>query len=381
MSQPASLLKQSRSLTRGFTLIELLAVVAVISVLVALVMPAVQQARERARAAQCLNQLKQLGVALHNYESTFTVWPPSIVRQEDGIPAPPPVPFAGLRYRGHWTGYHLLLPYIDQQNLHAKYNFNGTWLSPLTDANDHTCWPLNQTALPILMCPSAVHSVVAIGGDGPGAGKHWMAGAPADYAFNHGTDIIRALPGDEVGCTTGLLHYWRQTPQVIRGPFGYSSDCRMQNVTDGLSNTILLGEKVGGRLTYAGPDSSFPKLSVEYPWAMAAVEFIAPTGDQTTPGSAWVTGAFAVTHDFRLPLCPESPPGSGNPYPMNPTPRILPYSSDERPFYSFQSMHAGGAQFLFGDGSARLLNESMNQGVYEALSTIAGNEPVSSGSF
>lgn len=381
MSQPAHNLPRSRTAIRGFTLIELLAVIAVISVLVALVLPAVQQARERARSAQCLHQLKQLGVALHNYESTFTLWPPSIVRQEDGNPPPPAIPFAGLRYRGHWTGYHLLLPYIDQQNLHAQYDFNGTWLSPLNDADDHRSWPLNQSALPILLCPSAIHGVLAIGGDSAGAGKHWMAGAPADYAFNHGTDMIRALPGDEVGCTTGLLNYWRQVPQKSRGPFGHNSDCRMQNITDGLSYSIAMGEKSGGKLTYGGTDASFPRLPVEYPWAMAAVEFIAPTGDQATANSAWVTGAFAVTHDFRLPKCPESVPGSGNPYPINPTPRVLPFSTDERPFYSFQSMHTGGAQFLFGDGSVRFLNDSMNQGVYEALSTIAGEEVISSGSF
>ena len=66
---------------------------------------------------------------------------------------------------------------------------------------------------------------------------------------------------------------------------------------------------------------------------------------------------------------------------MNPTPRELPQTSDERPFYSFQSVHSSGVQFLFGDGSAKLLNESMNQGVFEALSTIAGREFVSDGDY
>jgi prepilin-type processing-associated H-X9-DG protein len=322
-----------------------------------------------------------LGIALNNYETTYTVFPASIIRQEDGNPPPPAIPFATLRYRGHWTGYHLLLPYLDQQTLHNKYDFNGTWLSSLSDANDHTCWPLNQTSINSLMCPSAVHKVVPIGGDGAGVGKHWMAGAPTDYSFNHGADVIRALPGDAAGCTTGLLHYWRQVPERTRGPFGYSSDCRPQHVRDGMSHTIFVGEKVGGRLTYGGINSTFPTLPVEYPWAMAAIEFIAPTGDESTPNSAWVAGPFGVTHDFRLPLCPESPPGTGNPYPMNPAPVIVPQSSDERPFYSYQSMHVGGAQFLFGDGSVKFLSESINQGVYEALSTITGSELVSDASY
>ena len=366
---------------RGFTLIELLAVLGILSVLVALILPAVQQARESARRMQCQNHLKQLGIALQAYETSYQLFPPSIVRQPDGNPPPPAIPFAALRYRGHWTGFHLLLPFLDQKNLHSKYDFNGTWLSPLTDANDHSSWPLNQTTISTLVCPSAAHSVMAIGGDAAGAGVHWMAGSPSDYAFNHGVDIIRALPGDDAGCTTGILDYWRQTPEPIRGPFGYNSDCRPQNIKDGMSHTIMLGEKAGGRLNYGGWNASFPRLAVEFPWAMAAIEYFAPTGDVGVSNSAWVVGPMAVTHDFRLPLCPESPPGTGNPFPMNPTPRDLPQSSDERPFYSFQSLHSGGAQFLFADGSTRMLNESMNQGVFEALSTIAGREFLSDGGY
>lgn len=370
-----------RRLRPAFTLIELLAVIAVIAILIALIMPAVQQARESARSAQCRNNLKQLGLALQNYDSTFTCWPSSIVRQEDGNPAPPSIPFASLRYRGHWTGFHCLLPYLDQQVLHSKYDFNGTWLSTLSDANDHTCWPLNQTVLTSLICPSAAHVNRTIGGDDAGPGKHWMAGAPTDYSFNHGMDVIRALPGDEVGCQNGLLHFWRKVPLAIRGPFGYSSDCRPQDFRDGQSNTFAMGEKAGSRLVYAGWNSSFPRLPVEFPWAMAAIEYFAHTGGADVPNSAWVVGPFAVTHDFRLPLCPESPPGSGNPFPMNPVPKELPASTDERPFYSFQSPHVGGAFFVFGDGSTRFISESINQGVYQALSTIAGLEVISDNGY
>jgi prepilin-type N-terminal cleavage/methylation domain-containing protein len=365
----------------GFTLIELLAVISIIAILIALVLPAVQQVRERARAAQCRNNLKQLGLALASYESNFTVFPCSIVRQEDGNPPPPNIPLAALRYRGHWTGYHLLLPFFDQQVLHSKYDFNGTWLSPLSDASNHSSWPLNQTVLSTLICPSASHLDLVIGGDSAGPGKHWMAGAPADYSFNLGMDVIRAIPGDEVGCQTGILGYWRQVPLGVRGPFGYSSDCRVQEIRDGQSNTFMLGEKVGGRLIYSGWTSTYPKLHFEYPWAMAALEYFADTGDATVPHSAWLAGPFAVTHDFKLPQCPESTPGTGNPYPLNPTPKELPVSTDERPFYSFQSPHSGGALFVFADGSTRFINEAINQSVYEALSTIAGRELVSEDSF
>lgn len=363
---------------RGFTIIELLAVIAVISIVVALVLPAVQQARERSRAMQCLNNLKQLGIALGNYEHQHRVYPSSFVRQEDGNPPPPPIAFAGLRYRSHWTGFHMLLPFIEQQVLYGDFNFDGTWLSPLQNASDHTVWPLNQTPIPVLLCPSAPHTPGgAIGGDGVGPTTHWMAGCPTDYAFSHGADAIRALPGDDLGCTTGILGFWTNWPKHTRGVFGYSSDCRTIHIRDGLSNSFTLGEKGGGRLTYSGWNSTLPTLTVEYPWAMAAPEYFAATGDGATPNSYWVVAPYAVTSDLQLPSCPENPVSAAVPFPMNPIPVVVPKTSDERPFYSFQSMHKEGAYFLFADGSVRFLKQAINQSTYEALSTISGTEPLS----
>ncbi len=366
-----------RSRRPGFTIIELLVVIGIIGLLVALLLPAVQQSRQQARLASCRNNLKQLGLALHNYHDTHRTFPPSFVRQEDGNPPPPATTFAGLRYRSHWTGFHMLLPYIDQANLYNQYDFDKTWLSSLNDANDHSMWPLNQTSLPILQCPSAPHSAGAqtIGGDGNPL--HWMAGSAADYSFSHGMDIIRALAGSaEESCPGGLLHYWQNWPQATRGPFGYSSRCRLSDITDGSSNTILLGEKAGGLLTYSGWDDTFPTLPVEYPWAMAAVTYFAPTGGDGVPGSFWVAGPFAVVADIQAPSCPTDTGPVLTPYPMNPGPRDLPQSTDERPFYSFQSAHPGGATFVMADGSSRFLSETIDQRVLQALSTIAGGENV-----
>lgn len=385
----------------GFTLIEVLVVLAVIGILVALLVPAVQHARESARMTECRNRLHQLGLALHNYESSHNVFPPSFVRQEDGNPPPPPVPFAPLRYRSRWTGFHLLLPYVDYKALFDRYDFNQSWLSSLTDPSDISCWPLNQTVVPTYICPSAWHEEMAIGGTSggsgnpdfiitpqgtlqmqgtPGAGAHWMAGAPADYSFCHGADIIRAIPGVAGSCPGGVLHYWRKWPARTRGAFGYNSDCRLRDVTDGGSNTFLLGEKAGGLLYYQGWNASFPRLGVEYPWAMAAVAYFAPTGNESIPGSYWIAGPFAVTQDIRLPNCPTDF-ALGQPYPMNPFPREVPFTSDERPFYSFQSAHSGGAYFLFADGHAQFLSEDIDQNVYEALSTISGRESVGTGDY
>ena len=258
----------------------------------------------------------------------------------------------------------MLLPYLEQKSLYAQYDFRKTWLSSMTDMTDHSMWPLNQTVLPTLICPSASRSTTTIGGSGT-----FMAGAPTDYSFSHGADIIRALPGPEAACPGGLLHYWQQWP-TTRGAFGYNSTCRSQDIRDGMSQTFVMGEKTGSLLTYSGPDPSYPTLPVEYPWAMAAVVYFAPAGAQ------WAVDPYAVTRDIQLPDCPVSPPGTGVPFPMNPRPLVLGVSTVERPLYSFQSSHVGGAQFLFADGTVRFLNQNIYQGIFEAMSTIAGREVV-----
>jgi len=346
----------------GFTLIELLVVIAIVAILIALLLPAVQQARERARMAQCQNNLKQIGLALASYEATHRSFPPSFVRQEDGNPPPPPGGSA-LQFRAHWSGFHLMLPYLDQAALHKKFDFRKTWLSSMTDLNDHSMWPLNATVISTLLCPSISHPTLSLGDP-----TLWMQGAPADYSFSHGADIIRALPGPEAACPGGLLHFWQQTPGRTRGAFGYNSTCRPQDIRDGSSQTFVLGEKSGGQLIYSGPDPSYPTLPVEYPWAMAAVVYFAPAG------ATWVVDPFAVTRDIQLPDCPSSPAGTGIPFPMNPRPLVLGVTTNERPLFSFQSSHVSGAEFVFADGNVRFLNQNINQGVFEALSTISGGE-------
>ena len=108
---------------------------------------------------------------------------------------------------------------------------------------------------------------------------------------------------------------------------------------------------------------------------MAAVVYFAPAGN------AWVADPFAVTRDIQLPDCPISPAGTGIPFPMNPRPLVMGVTSNEAPLYSFQSAHTGGAQFLFADGTVRFLNQNIDQGVFEGLSTIGGREVLTGQTF
>ena len=127
------MVKLSERKLRGFTLIELLVVIAIIAILVALLLPAVQQAREAARRTQCKNNLKQLGLALHNYESTYGMFPPSRIT------------LSNPTFQISWNT--MILPYIEQDNAYRQYNTNLSWFNAVND-------PVTTIQLPAFVCPS-----------------------------------------------------------------------------------------------------------------------------------------------------------------------------------------------------------------------------------
>ena len=220
---------------RGFTLIELLVVIAIIAVLVSLLLPAVQQAREAARRTQCRNNLKQLGVALHNYHTAYNVFPPGYV--------------AGAAWpatTNGWSFYSQLLPYLDQSPLFDKINFN----LPVEDPANQ---PLVAVNLPALICPTdqiggtfsitdAVGNVVI-----PSA-------APISYAATVGDDA------SEADGPTG------------NGTFYRNSRTRIADIIDGTSTTVLAGERAFGFTngTWAGaPNNGLVRAGPFNPWQFA----------------------------------------------------------------------------------------------------------------
>ncbi|HYT87253.1 MAG TPA: DUF1559 domain-containing protein [Gemmataceae bacterium] len=215
MSILSSVYRSHRSRRTAFTLIELLVVIAIIAILIGLLVPAVQQVREAANRAQCLNNLKQLGLAIHSYHDTYKYFPPSATSQV---------------FNPGWAPTHgwgqFLLPFIEQKPLADQYQWTKNWYDP---ANQ----PVVTAQIPIMVCPSvplrgqdkAPPSTVP-----PGP---WEA-SPTDY-----TPTTRIAQG---AITAGWVSY---TPADINGLMVTNQKIRMITVRDGTSNTIALAEDAG----------------------------------------------------------------------------------------------------------------------------------------
>ena len=187
----------------AFTLIELLVVIAIIAILIALLLPAVQQAREAARRTECKNKLKQLALAIHNHHDTYNKLPRHYLQ-------------VGGNVWEAWSANYFLLPYFDQAPLFAQAQANlANWGT--------TYGTLMNTKLPVFLCPSALgapqRGTNASGWDGPGT----------NYAWSTGSSVETVWAG-----------------QNFNGMIAYSVDRRFSDVTDGLSNTLLVSEILSG---------------------------------------------------------------------------------------------------------------------------------------
>jgi len=326
----------------GFTLIELLVVIAIIAILVALLLPAVQQAREAARRSQCKNNLKQLTLALHNYESTHTVFPPGT-----------------LGYPMVFSAHAQLLPYVEQAGLQNLLNFSvppmtafnptSTYDTTLVSANDAAA----RRALSLMLCPSDRNRVpdsIYAGISYPANAGSGFNGVPAANIEDTGSNAAFAASGNADG--------------VIFA----QSRIRLRDITDGTSNTVAFGEHLLGDGVNTIPNGNDPRHRV--------IELV--DGNATTPndcrdamtdenrwsgqrGAKWINGHFADTlynHFYE--------PNSRTPDCQN--------RHHSKALTSARSAHTGGVHISLTDGSVRFVSDSVNLATWRAISTRGNGE-------
>lgn len=332
---------------RGFTLIELLVVIAIIAVLIALLLPAVQQAREAARRTQCKNNLKQIGLAIANYESTYTVFP--LARIQDG---------AGNDWHS-WTT--MVLPYIDQGNMFNGYNNNLYWNDPVNAA-------IVGTKLPFYVCPSTPEDnrtdLNSTNSPRPAAGDYTATGSLSNkyYAalgFSGTVGNANYNPfadKNQVLIRQGVLAKAKDDPS--------NSQVTYAKIVDGSSNTVTVIESAGNPSAYGPNKSKFAVGSGQLTASNNGADFpVVGSSYAYSGGTGWadpgrVSGVQGCSADGTK--------RAGTPLrPIN--------GCNDSEGYSF---HAGGIHAVLASGAVIFVSENIDAKSWAALITRAGGEVV-----
>ncbi len=313
----------------GFTLVELLVVIAIIGILVGLLLPAVQAAREAARRMSCSNNARQLGLALHNYESAYKRLPPSRI----ALTAP-------VRYEQSWTS--MILPFIEQSAASARYSFNTPWYHASND-------PITTIVLPIMLCPSAptqrdlppTSLYSALTGNSRTDQPRW---GYSDYssinAVRNSAFQIAGLPSLGTREVLGALG---------RGPDGV----RLSAISDGLSNTALIAEGAGRPTIYiSGRKSANPDTG--------AASGLMVTKD----GWGWADINAGFSIDGSNPQGLQNSTSTAGAVTMRGS--CMLNCTNDSEIYAF---HTGGAHFVLADGSTQYISSNVNPRSLVALMT------------
>ena len=350
---------------RGFTLIELLVVIAIIAVLIALLLPAVQAAREAARRMQCVNNLKQLGLAIHNYESVNGVLPPQMVLTFNGSSTP--------AWKSVWGATSRVLPFMEQSALYNAINYTNQ----VSNVSNGTAV---AQQIKSFLCPSEPNSLA-----------YTSTSATTGLTTTYGISNYAWC----VGTWYSFGGYSLPTP--TSGAVGTNLSRTFGSFTDGLSNSILNSEVKAyipsyhdcGTVPAGGPTgaAAYPDI----PTVLASV-YAAPTAGckATTGGNSGLPGGghthWSNGNSFYDGFTTALPPNTRSP--LSGVAADGDMSSEDEddggPTYgavTSRSYHSGGVNTLFGDGSVKFIKNTINWQAWRALGTVSGGEVVSADSY
>ena len=326
---------------RGFTLIELLVVIAIIAVLIALLLPAVQQAREAARRTQCKNNLKQMGLAMHNYHDTFNRLPTSGEGTNWNNSTWPTVFFPV-------SFFAAILPQIEQTAVAANWDFSVPYNG---NANNIA---LARTSIPVFLCPS--NGMYDTNGGGGYGQVDYMTIAYTDISETTGLRVPAVAPSNRGARADGMLTW---------------NTSSMGSVTDGLSNTIGLIEDAGRPANLVGKYTALPGA---IPAETCGDGYSCPNrwaDPDTGNGISGPTNHSSYSNATKWPLINQNSTPTGGPAECPWTTNNC--GPNDEPF----SFHTGGVQVLMGDGSVRFLSETLDNTIISRLSKRSDGLPIS----
>lgn len=353
----------------GFTLIELLVVIAIIAVLIALLLPAVQQAREAARRTQCKNNLKQIGLALHNYHDSYNRLPPGFVFDPRRTTA---------QYNGNMWGWSaMILPMIEQATLYNSCNFSMGFAGGLTAAGTDQSEGAGSihgpelTSIAAFRCPSDRGLPIAYYRQASGTKA---LGGSTNYVGVNGN--VMAL---NTGTVAAPVYANFTSPQFLTaqgGAFGGNSKVGLRDMSDGSSNCLVVGEKrykelssrrVGLKAIWAGIRNADPDITTVYANSMPLALGTTQTPMNNQPYVSVGGGTGDAPYVLAAPrgnlTAAVNDAGSiqaGGSGKLTPEPLWMGFGSD----------HTGGCHFLLGDGSVKFITENIDFQTYKYLGTV-----------